>query len=269
MTALTGQVAQLRAQVLAALGSTPVDLVLRDCRVVNVHAEDVHPADIAILSGRIVAVRESFTGPADTEVDCAGRTVIPGLVQPRVDVHPADGLRNGTTTYFSTTRGSATGTAEPDGRIFRAGQRTGADQPATLDLPASPTVTELDEPAALRGLLRAGEMVAVDTRSISDRRVLGELSGAGLDTRFVCLTGHAGRVDLGLTDALRAGVQPIRAVQLAALNAATHLGVSHEVGSVTPGRWADLVVLRELGDFPPESVYLDGRLVARRGEPVT
>ena len=46
------------SQVRVAMGREPADLMLRDCRIVNVYSGEIHPADIAIRHGVIVAIRE-------------------------------------------------------------------------------------------------------------------------------------------------------------------------------------------------------------------
>lgn len=248
-------VSSLRQMVEAALGERPVDTLLRNCSVVNVHAEEVHPADIAILQGRIVAVRERFEGEASTQLDCAGAYVLPGFLLARLADHglAESALCHGTTTTFRRTN------TEPAG----LGRSYAAEVDPIEVVPDGDSATG-------RRLLRAGRAVAIGstkTSSVSSVFATAD-STATPDLRYVSLDHPGSRIDLTLKAALADGIPLVRAVQLATLNTATHYRVSHDVGSVTPGRWADLVVMRDLGDSPPEAVYLGGVLVARDGNGV-
>jgi adenine deaminase len=65
--------------------------------------------------------------------------------------------------------------------------------------------------------------------------------------------------------AVEAGVAPMRALQMATIDPATFLGMDEEVGGVAPGRRATLLVLPEIGEWRPELVLVDGRVVAENG----
>jgi adenine deaminase len=79
-------------------------------------------------------------------------------------------------------------------------------------------------------------------------------------------------MDKGHTDhkvryAIAAGVDPVIAFQMATLNAAEYYRVDHEVGSITPGRFADLLVLDDVDRVRIDHVYASGARV-RPGERV-
>lgn len=74
-----------------------------------------------------------------------------------------------------------------------------------------------------------------------------------------------GHMDDKLRKTVRAGVEPLVALQMASLNAATYFGLDHLLGSVTPGKLADLVVLADLEGFRARLVLSGGRIVARDG----
>jgi adenine deaminase len=65
--------------------------------------------------------------------------------------------------------------------------------------------------------------------------------------------------------AVRAGVDPMRALQMATIDPATFLGLDEEVGGVAPGRRASLLLLEDRDAFAPGTVLVDGRVVARDG----
>jgi Amidohydrolase family len=50
------------------------------------------------------------------------------------------------------------------------------------------------------------------------------------------------------------------------LNPAEHFRMADRIGSIAPGRFADILLLDDLGKFPPEQVFVSGRLVARRAK---
>lgn len=75
-----------------------------------------------------------------------------------------------------------------------------------------------------------------------------------------------GYLDYLVQIALSAGVPPIEVFRMASLNPAEHYRLSHEIGSIAPGRRADILLLRSLDAFPPEVVIANGEIVARKGK---
>ncbi len=65
---------------------------------------------------------------------------------------------------------------------------------------------------------------------------------------------------------LEAGLPAAEVFRMASLNTAEHYRKAHLIGSVAPGRLADVLLLRALDEFPPEVVIVGGRVVAKRGE---
>jgi len=97
----------------------------------------------------------------------------------------------------------------------------------------------------------------------------------GLDTRFFTLVTddvspatvvNSGHLDRVVREAVRQGVSPIQAVQMVTLNAAQLLERSREIGTVSPGRAADMLVVSDLVAMTIDQVYCDGVLVAEDGE---
>jgi adenine deaminase len=76
-----------------------------------------------------------------------------------------------------------------------------------------------------------------------------------------------GHLDHLVRLAIREGMSPITAIQMATLNAAEWFRL-HDRGAVVPGKRADLVIFSDLEDFCPEMVFCDGRLAAQAREPV-
>ena len=100
--------------------------------------------------------------------------------------------------------------------------------------------------------------------------------GRDIDTRFCCLVTDDchpdtlllhGHLDYILRLAVEGGVDPVEAIQMVTINAATCFQMQGELGSVTPGTCADLVFLEDLKDFRVKRTIIDGRIVAESGVP--
>lgn len=74
-----------------------------------------------------------------------------------------------------------------------------------------------------------------------------------------------GHIDFLLRRAIRCGLDPVRAIQLATLNPARYFGLKDREG-IGPGKYADCVVLDSLEDLTIEAVVKNGRFVVREGE---
>jgi len=73
-----------------------------------------------------------------------------------------------------------------------------------------------------------------------------------------------GDIDAVVRKAVRLGLSPIRAIQLATINPAAYFGLSDR-GAIAPGFVANLIVADDLSDLQPRQVYYAGRLVASDG----
>lgn len=73
-----------------------------------------------------------------------------------------------------------------------------------------------------------------------------------------------GHIDSIVRQAIRLGLDPMTAIQMATLNPAEYFGLK-TLGAIAPGRQADLVVFSDLGCPRIEAVYVRGVEVARDG----
>src|SRR5581483_7076730 len=96
----------------------------------------------------------------------------------------------------------------------------------------------------------------------------------GLDPRqFILCTDdvHAGtlvqegHMDRVLRHAVGLGLDPLIAIQMMTLNTAQHFGVERDLGSLAPGRYADIVLAADLRDFAAEIVIGAGEVLAENG----
>jgi adenine deaminase len=71
----------------AARGDEPVDLLLRNARLVNVLSGEIHAADIAVADGLVVGWEDGGTErPARRVLDLAGRFAAPGFIDAHVHI---------------------------------------------------------------------------------------------------------------------------------------------------------------------------------------
>lgn len=75
--------------------------------------------------------------------------------------------------------------------------------------------------------------------------------------------GHMNRV---VRHAIDCGCDPLVALQMATINTATHFGLERELGSITPGRRADMILTSDLTTLPIEHVIARGQTVAVDGK---
>ncbi|MCJ7443211.1 MAG: adenine deaminase [Methanotrichaceae archaeon] len=76
---------------------------------------------------------------------------------------------------------------------------------------------------------------------------------------------YEGHIDFMVRTAIKEGLDPILALQIASLNAAQYFGLK-DLGAIAPGFRADMVVLDDLGDPYISKVIKDGKLVALDGQ---
>ncbi len=74
--------------------------------------------------------------------------------------------------------------------------------------------------------------------------------------------GHMNRV---VRHAIACGADPSVAIQMATINTATHFGLEREIGSIAPGRRADIIITSDLVSLPVETVIARGQVVAENG----
>ena len=76
---------------------------------------------------------------------------------------------------------------------------------------------------------------------------------------------HEGHMNRVVRHAIACGCDPLVAIQMATINSASHFGMDRELGSITPGRRADVILTSDLRGLPIEAVVAQGRLVAEAG----
>ncbi len=96
-----------------------------------------------------------------------------------------------------------------------------------------------------------------------------------VDSRFACLISddthpHTliadGHLDHIVRRAVQEGIDPLTAIQMVTINTATCFHMDHELGSVAPGKCADMLLLNNLEQLQVTKVWVDGTLVAENGK---
>lgn len=104
---------------------------------------------------------------------------------------------------------------------------------------------------------------------------VGAITQLGLDPRrFILCTddSHAGtlsnngHMDRVLRHAIEQGLDPITAIQMMTINTAEHFGLSREIGMIAPGRWADVLLVKDLENFKADVVIARGQVIAESGK---
>lgn len=75
-----------------------------------------------------------------------------------------------------------------------------------------------------------------------------------------------GYLEDSLRKALRLGVRPELAYQMVTLNAAEHFRLDDRIGSISPGRMADIVLIPSPENYSPQLILCDGKLIYRDGK---
>ena len=132
--------------------------------------------------------------------------------------------------------------------------------------------TETDAVARVRQGMRA--MLRLGSAWYDVESQITAVTEQGLDPRnFILCTddchsgtlvndGHMNRV---VRHAIECGADPLVALQMATVNTAMHFGLERELGSIAPGRRADVILTSDLESLPIEHVIARGVTVAEAG----
>jgi len=74
-----------------------------------------------------------------------------------------------------------------------------------------------------------------------------------------------GHINYNVNIAISLGVPPMQAIQMATLNTARHFRLEDEIGSIAPGRLADILLVKDLSNIIPTKVIFEGKVVAENG----
>lgn len=95
-----------------------------------------------------------------------------------------------------------------------------------------------------------------------------------VDTRFATLVSddthphtllEVGHLDHVVKRAIEEGVNPVTAIQMVTINVADCFNMGRDLGSISPGRWADIAIISDLTKVTVDQVLINGELVAQAG----
>lgn len=75
-----------------------------------------------------------------------------------------------------------------------------------------------------------------------------------------------GHINENVNKAIGLGLDPMKAIKMATLNAARHFHLEGELGSLTPGRRADILLVDDLEQIHPSRVFFEGSEVSVGGD---
>jgi adenine deaminase len=96
-----------------------------------------------------------------------------------------------------------------------------------------------------------------------------------VDTRFAVLISddthpftlqHDGHLDHIVRRAVEEGIDVVTAIQMVTINCAQCFQLDHELGSITPGKCADIVFIGSLDKIDVSAVMIDGEIAAQDGK---
>jgi len=107
------------------------------------------------------------------------------------------------------------------------------------------------------------------------KETVRSITESNIDTRFAVLISddthpdtllNEGHMDHIVRRAIEEGVNPITAIQMATINAAFCFEMQNDLGSISPGKWADILLISDLSRVKVDKVIFNGELVAENKE---
>ncbi len=112
------------------------------------------------------------------------------------------------------------------------------------------------------GCIDAPELLRAHTEFGIDSRNLGFCADLASPEKLLT----EGTIDHAVRTAISQGVEPVRAIQMATLNVAEIFYAQQDIGSISPGRFADIVLLDDLDSYAIQSVIVGGETVYENGQ---
>ena len=164
-------------------------------------------------------------------------------------------------------------------RLAITGHASGIDIPSLNAYAAAGAVTDHESTDALdamekarvgiRVLMRQGSG-AFDVRALSKAITEHKLSPRGFsfcaDLAAPEKLFYEGDINECIRIAIKSGIDPITAIRMGSLNAAEVYNLQLEIGSIAPGRIADILFVRNLIDFDIARVMANGKIVVEDGK---
>ncbi|MDD2371584.1 MAG: adenine deaminase [Firmicutes bacterium] len=72
---------------------------------------------------------------------------------------------------------------------------------------------------------------------------------------------NEGHISYNIQKSIDLGLDPIEAIKIATINTAKHFKLEDKIGSIAPGRYADILIIKDLKVIKPILVFKDGEIV--------
>lgn len=121
----------------------------------------------------------------------------------------------------------------------------------------------------MKAMLRYGSAwqdVAAQVGAITEKKLDSRRFILCTDDSHAQTISHDGHMDRALRHAIEQGLDPMTAIQMMTINAAEHFGLTREIGMIAPGRWADIVLAKDLRNFKADWVMAKGQVIAENGK---
>ncbi len=142
-------------------------------------------------------------------------------------------------------------------------------------------ITSCHEPIRLEEVierLRIGMYVMIREGGVrEDLKAMVGLKDLKIDKRKVILVTDSispdfllekGYLNMVVQKAIDLGFDPIEAIQMVTINPAQHFFIEDFVGSISVGRQADILILKDLKEIRPECVISKGKILVKEGQTV-
>jgi adenine deaminase len=121
----------------------------------------------------------------------------------------------------------------------------------------------------MRAMLRLGSAwfdVASQIKTVTERGLDPRNFILCTDDCFAATIVYEGHLNRAVKLAIAQGLKPVTAIQMATINPAQHFGLERELGSIAPGRRADIIITSDLPSLPMDIVIGQGRVLAKNGK---
>lgn len=109
----------------------------------------------------------------------------------------------------------------------------------------------------------SSEVIKTLLRAIVDRKFPTDNFCLCSDNISIDRLTKMGHMDWIISLCVEMGIPPIKAIKMASYNTAKYFRMDDQIGSLTPGRWADIVLTDSLSVIEPKYVFKSGELIAK------
>jgi len=121
----------------------------------------------------------------------------------------------------------------------------------------------------MKSMLRYGSSwhdVASQVKAITEKKLDSRRFLLCTDDSHAATLSQEGHMDRVLRHAISEGLNPMTAIQMSTINSAEHFGLTREMGMIAPGRWADILLVKDLMNFRADMVIAKGQVIAEDGK---